>query len=261
GWWIVNGPNGGYVAAVLLRAVLAEAGDGGRRPRTLHVQYLRPPAEGDVDVGVTVERAGRTVTNLTVRMFQEGRLLALGLASLAVDRDAPVAYDEDPGLPTLPDGRPVPRPEEVPHVEVDPERDVPMRGHYDLRWVLGDLPFRPGPTGEARARCGGWLRPAEPEPVDEVVLTAMSDAWMPPIFCRVDHPLAVPTIDLTVHYRGLPRTRRTTASSSSPPRWPATGTSSSTAGSSPGTARCSSSPASSRWWRERRSGRHHRGLS
>ena len=203
-WWIVNGPNGGYVAAVLLRAVLAEAGDGGRRPRTLHVQYLRPPAEGDVDVGVTVERAGRTVTNLTVRMFQEGRLLALGLASLAVDRDAPVAYDEDPGLPTLPDGRPVPRPEEVPHVEVDPERDVPMRGHYDLRWVLGDLPFRPGPTGEAKARCGGWLRPAEPEPVDEVVLTAMSDAWMPPIFCRVDHPLAVPTIDLTVHYRGLP---------------------------------------------------------
>ncbi len=32
----------------------------------------------------------------------------------------------------------------------------------------------------------------------------MSDAWLPPIFSRVDHPLAVPTVDLTVHFRALP---------------------------------------------------------
>jgi len=204
-WWIVNGPNGGYVAAVLLRAVLAEAGDADRRPRTLHIQYLRPPAEGRVEVRVEVERAGRSVTNVSVCMLQDDRLLALALASLGVRREAPIAYDEGPGLPTLPDGRPVPFPEEVPYAEVDPERDVPMRAHYDLRWVLGDLPFRPGgPRSDARARSGGWLRPAEAEPVDEVVLAAMSDAWMPPIFSRVDHPLAVPTIDLTVHFRALP---------------------------------------------------------
>lgn len=30
----------------------------------------------------------------------------------------------------------------------------------------------------------------------------MSDAWVPPLFSRVDEPLAVPTIDLTVHFRG-----------------------------------------------------------
>ena len=48
------------------------------------------------------------------------------------------------------------------------------------------------------------MRPAEPVAVDEVVLLAMSDAWMPPLFSRVDEPLAVPTIDLTVHFRALP---------------------------------------------------------
>jgi acyl-CoA thioesterase len=32
----------------------------------------------------------------------------------------------------------------------------------------------------------------------------MSDAWLPPVFSKVDHPLAVPTIDLTVHFRALP---------------------------------------------------------
>jgi len=202
-WWIIAGPNGGYVAAVLLRAVLAEVDDDTRRPRSLTLHYLRPPAEGEVEVEVTLERSGRTVTNVSARMHQDGRTLVLALAALATDRAEVVAFDETTGLPTMDDGSTVPSPEDIPVREVDPDRDVPMRQHYDLRWVLGDLPFQPG-TGERRARTGGWLRPAEPEPIDEVVLAAMTDAWMPPIFCRVDQPLAVPTIDLTIHFRARP---------------------------------------------------------
>lgn len=153
---------------------------------------------------MVVERAGRTVTNVSARLLQDGRSMVLALASLAVDRDAPVHFDEGPGLPLRPDGSPVPAPRDTPRVQVDTGRDVPMRQHYDLRWVLGDLPFGAGAQTAPRARNGGWLRPAEPEPVDEVVLTAMADAWMPPLFSRVGQPLAVPTIDLTVHFRGLP---------------------------------------------------------
>ena len=184
-------------------AVIAEVDDPARRPRSLTLHYLRPPVEGEVDVEVVVERSGRTVTNVSARMHQDGRTLVLALVALASDRDEVIAFDETPGLPTLDDGAAVPPPTDVPVTEVDPDRDVPMRQHYDLRWVLGDLPFRPG-EGARRARTGGWLRPAEPEPVDEVVLVAMADAWMPPIFCRVEQPLAVPTIDLTVHFRARP---------------------------------------------------------
>ena len=204
-WWIIAGPNGGYVAAVLLRAIVAEVGDPDRRPRSITLQYLRPPAEGDVEIQVTVERAGRTVTNLSARMTQEGRTLVLALASLAAARPSEVSFDEGPGLPALEDGSPVPMPEAIPEREVDPDRDVPMRRHYDLRWALGSLPFSAGDTAaERRAHNGGWLRPAEPEPIDEVVLMAMTDAWLPPLFSRVDVPLAVPTVDLTVHFRALP---------------------------------------------------------
>ena len=203
-WWIVNGPNGGYVAAVLLRAVVAEVDDPSRRPRSVTLQYLRAPVEGPVEVHVRVERSGRTVSNVSARMVQGDRTVVLALAALATDRESPVSFDEGPGLPLLPDGSPVPMPEDVPVIDVDPDRDVPMRRHYELRWVLGDLPFRPASDRERRARSGGWLRPAEPEPIDEVVLVAMADAWVPPVFSRVDTPMGVPTVDLTVHFRTRP---------------------------------------------------------
>lgn len=204
-WWIVNGPNGGYVAALVLRAIVAEVGDPTRRPRSLTLHYLRAPGEGPLDIEVVIERSGRTVTNVSARVTQAGRLVVLALAALAVDRDAPVAFDETPGLPLGDDGGPLPLPEQIVAAPVDPERDVPLRTHYDLRWAVGGLPFGAGePVGERRARCGGWLRPIEPEPIDEVALVAMADAWLPPIFSRVDRPLAVPTVDLTVHFRALP---------------------------------------------------------
>ena len=202
-WWIVNGPNGGYVAAVILRAMIAEVDDPRRRPRSMTLHYLRAPVEGPVQVQVTVERTGRSVTNVSARMVQEGKLLVVALGVLATERPSTITFDEGPGLPLLADGSPVPMPESIPRVDVDPDRDVPMRRHYELRWVLGDLPFRPSAAGERKALTGGWLRPAEPEPIDETVLAAMTDAWMPPIFSRVDQPIAVPTIDLTIHFRGL----------------------------------------------------------
>lgn len=203
-WWIVAGPNGGYVAAVVLRAILAEVGDETRRPRSLSLQYLRPPAAGAVEVQVTVERSGRTVSNVSARLVQDGRLLVIALAALAVDRPDSVAFDETSGLPRMPDGSPVPDAATIPLQNVDPDRDVPMRQHYDLRWVLGDLPFQASQSAEPTALTGGWLRPLEDEPIDEVVLAAMTDAWMPPIFSRLQEPLAVPTIDLTIHFRSRP---------------------------------------------------------
>ena len=48
GWWIERGPNGGYLAAIVLRAVLAEVDDPERRLRTCTLHYLRPPVEGRV---------------------------------------------------------------------------------------------------------------------------------------------------------------------------------------------------------------------
>lgn len=204
-WWIVAGPSGGYVAALVLNAIRAEVDDPLRPSRSLTVQFLRAPVEGPAEVEVVVERSGRTVTNVSARLHQHGATMVTALCALATARPAPVSFDETPGLPPGEDGGPLPMPEDILPARVDPDRDAPMRRHYDLRWAVGALPFRPGSGGRvATARCGGWIRPVEPVPVDEVALVAMSDAWLPPIFSRVDRPLAVPTVDLTVHVRRLP---------------------------------------------------------
>lgn len=203
-WWIITGPNGGYVAALILRAMTAQVGEPSRRARSMSVQYLRRPDAGEVTVEVATERTGRSVSNLTARMYQHDKLIAIAMAAFAIDREGPVSFDETDGLRAVFADGAIPPPEKVAPVDVDPERDVPMRSHYDLRWVLGDLPFRAPEAESPAARCGGWLRPVEPVRIDEVVLAAMADAWMPPIFSRVGLAVTVPTVDLTIHFRDLP---------------------------------------------------------
>src|SRR4051794_28564217 len=72
-WSVPRGPNGGYIAALVLRAMEARIADAERAPRSLTVHYLRPPAVGQpCEIHVAVERAGRTLTSLSARLLQDG---------------------------------------------------------------------------------------------------------------------------------------------------------------------------------------------
>ena len=41
----------------------------------------------------------------------------------------------------------------------------------------------------------------EPRPVDDLAVTTFADALMPSVFVRLDRPMSVPTVGLTVNYR------------------------------------------------------------
>jgi acyl-CoA thioesterase len=60
--------------------------------------------------------------------------------------------------------------------------------------------MNPGPAAD-RAVAGGWIRLPEQQPIDAMVAAAITDAWMPPVFSKVDEMIAVPTVDLTIHFR------------------------------------------------------------
>ena len=187
-WWIGRGPNGGYVAAILLRAMALELGDPDRAPRTLTVHFPAAPAEGPVALRCEVERRGRSVATVSARMEQDGRLVALALAAFAPRFEGP-SFDET----VMPE---VPAPEALDPVPTEPPAP-PLVNNLDLRWAVGPPPF----SESERALAGGWMRLRDPEPLDAPVLTLLSDAWLPAPFARQDGIRPAPTIELTVHFR------------------------------------------------------------
>ena len=194
GWWIVNGPNGGYLAAVLLRAIEDDLGDPERTARSLSIHYLRPPREGLVEIEVTRERQGRTVSNLTARLFQAGKLQLLATAAFSTRSGGPSFQDavmpEVPAPGDLPEGGPA---------------AVRLHERYERRWLWGAHPSdgSPANAGGEVAVCGGWIRLAEPRPYDAALIAALSDSWPPAIYQRDfgRNGGGTPTLDLTVHFR------------------------------------------------------------
>src|SRR3954471_8500066 len=60
GWGAPMGPNGGYLAAIAVRALEAELGlAGGRRVRAPTCHFLRRPAEAPIELRVESVRSGR----------------------------------------------------------------------------------------------------------------------------------------------------------------------------------------------------------
>lgn len=187
GWWVVRGPNGGYVAAIVLKALAAEV-EPDRAPRSLTVHYTAPPVEGPVRVETRVERIGRSMTSVSGRMLQGDRVLALALGAFSKPRAGP-SFDQ------------APMPEAPPPEACQPfGGGIPIHDRYEYRWAIGKPPL----SGAEHAVVGGWIRSAERRIVDAPLMAAFTDAWPPACFALADTPAGmgpVPTVDLTIHFR------------------------------------------------------------
>ena len=189
-WWIVFGPNGGFLAAMIVKAMGAAVDDHTRAARSLTVHYTSAPKEGPVRIRTTIERAGRSLTTVSARMEQEDQLIALAIGAFSSPRTAAIEFS-DARAPTVP-----------PPEAVEPfqgRRDLPpFTRQWEVRPAVGIAPF----TGaEASTLSGGWIRPLDPHPIDAALVAQLADAWVPAVFVRLTEPNAVPTIDLTIHFR------------------------------------------------------------
>ncbi len=188
-WWVVKGPFGGTIAALMTRALM-DVTD--HPPRTLAVHFVDAPAAGEVEVRAQVERRGRSTDAVSLRVEQDGRVMALGLANAGDRREEAPAWDEL----AMPD---VPRADALPRLQGAP---VAFLDQLDVRWEA-----RPDMAGEGWNRA--WIGDLSGEPLDAVHVAALSDVWMPPAFLRVGMQAIVPTLDLTVHWRApVPRGTR-----------------------------------------------------
>jgi acyl-CoA thioesterase len=190
-WRAGRGPHGGYLAAMLLRALVATVADSARSPRSLTIHYARAPQPGPVMIAATIERAGRSLSTLSARMEQDGKLIALALAAFSVPWSAPQIAE-------------LPMPDVAPQ---DPKRASgaplfkgapPFTKHVVIQPRIGAIPF----TGaDAPMEIGSWLGLAEERPIDALSLAFFSDALFSPPFIRLAEPATTPTIDLTIHFR------------------------------------------------------------
>jgi acyl-CoA thioesterase len=192
-WWIVIGPNGGYLAAILLRALAETVGDAERAPRSLTVHYVSPAQEGPVRIATRVERAGRSLSTLSARLEQTGALVAVAVAAFAKPRPSPEFADLH-----MPE---VPPPESLARLVFPADRFVPMRGQLESRRAFGEASLASSP----HALAGGWMRAAEPRLADPPFVALLCDAWPPAVAqhraLASTSPRGMPTVDLTIHFR------------------------------------------------------------
>ena len=197
-WNIGANPNGGYALLPALRAMLDLAAH--PDPLSLTVHFLRP-ATGDSDADVTarIVRAGRSTTNATATMTQDGtpRLVAhavLGDLAEGVQGAAP-----DPGGALVPPDLPPPD-RCVDRRELGQGIDLPILSRLDVR-------IRPEQVTPERSRAAvveGWIRFADGTPPDSRWLPLLADAFPPALRTRMGPVGWVPTVELTVHVRRRP---------------------------------------------------------
>jgi hypothetical protein len=194
GWDIGGNANGGYLMAIVARAMAAVTG---RPPLTVTGHYLSPGPVGDCVVEVTLVRSGRRMATATGSLKMGDRELLRMLGTFADQDTSGVLYTDGapPVLPPYEDCTPAPGPM---------DDDVPgLVARLDSRLRPGDEGFRTGaPTGVAEI--AGWFDFADGGPIDLYGLLLAADAFPPPIF-NADVPASwVPTLELTVHLRAIP---------------------------------------------------------
>jgi acyl-CoA thioesterase len=201
-WQAMRGPHGGYLAAILLRALIATEVEPQRAPRSLTIHYARAAAPGPVLIRTVLERRGRSLSTLSARMEQDGAVIALALAAFSLPWTAPEVSElpmpqvdaPDAGLETSAD------------IAASIERGLAPRFLRKLivqRRVGG--PLLGGSEGPMEV--GAWLGLRErTRPLDSLALAMLSDVGAPPPLLRLREPASASTVDLTIHFRTrLPR--------------------------------------------------------
>lgn len=186
-FWVQSGPNGGYLAAIALRGAALSVPEPERVPRSLHVRYLAPPRAGAFELTSEVIRAGRSMTTVAVRMQQDSRDFLHASACFSAAFSS-IAFQDR----AMPEALPLAASEPV-------EKRIAMNHQFDMWRAIGGAE-----RASTRALSGGWIRFAEPRPIDALALAALWDCWPPAVFARALPQRfrgAVPTVEVSVYFR------------------------------------------------------------
>ena len=188
-WNVVVGPNGGYIAAILLNAMKKSMGSTPTRSITVH--FLSASVPGPAQLKIEILKRGRSISTCSALLTQGKRTIASATATFDDQRLAIDFCDFK-----IPD---VSSPDQIPmdsRMNAKSPHFVPFRDHYDQRHAIGAIP----PDNNGRGLVGGWTRFKQPRVFDDLAILAISDSWFPSLSARqTSEKLQAPTLDHTVH--------------------------------------------------------------
>lgn len=195
GWDVIGGaPNGGYLMAILVRALLEETGAPDPISVTGHFPARTPAGEAEVTTEVVHAGKRLTIARAVLVSDERPRVLLTGVFGDLDEVHGPSGGEaQEPALPpreecvSIPDGMDAPPITDRFDLGIDPSC---------IGWALGQ------PSGEAYA--GAWLRFADGREPDTLSLVTYADAMFPAVLNAVPEPSWVPTLEMTVHVRDRP---------------------------------------------------------
>jgi hypothetical protein len=195
-WAIGDVPNGGYLLALILRAVLAESSY--PHPVSTNAHFITPPLPGPAEVTVDVIRTGRTIETLRASLSQQGTpRVATIVTTSTLSRTSPVEWVGPPPEPVAPVDDCIPA-----VVDLPDGTHVSLLEHVDLRLDPQTLGWFSGrPAGQLSMR--GHVRLADGTQPDPVVLALAVDSLPPTVF-GLGRLGWAPTVELSVLTRSLP---------------------------------------------------------
>ncbi|MCC6532079.1 MAG: thioesterase family protein [Burkholderiales bacterium] len=189
------GPFGGWIAALLLKAVMSAPSARGA-PLALDALFMGSMDDDQaLDVRVFQVRQNRSVGFWRSEVWQADRICAQAQVTLSGERQGIVLEDARPPV--------VPAPETV-AVYDNPRTPVPWVDQYIFRPVSGML-FSRAACMDARL----WIRDAEPRSLDCLALTAICDTPFPSPWIRLSGQVPVSTVSYSVYYRASAADLRT----------------------------------------------------
>ena len=185
-WFGGSAQNGGYVLALAFATFERELDDADKQVLRITLDYHRPVVDGPVRIEVDVVRHGRTTAGGTVRLWSNGKLACVGVASFA--RPRPGAEFAARTMPAV-----APVGAEEPALTKGSEYSIYS---HVRRW--GRFAEVSGSEG---ARVGGWIQQAVPEVIDHRWVAFLIDVWWPAAYKAWGVEFATQTVDMTYHAR------------------------------------------------------------
>lgn len=183
------GPFGGITAATLLQAVLQHPQRQGD-PVALTVNYAGAIADQPFEIEARPLRTNRSTQHWQLLLLQDGEVATSASAVLASRRATWGVTDLQP-----PQAPPAAEVQARPH-----GAGVAWTGHYDLRFVQGDLNDRHTPTEQRDGLSLLWIRDQPPRPLDFAALASICDAFFPRIMVRRPQRVPAGSVSITTHF-------------------------------------------------------------